>query len=168
MKRILLLAAVVNQLAACLTTVNPVTFKPDADAPTLPERAEGCAVEIYDENEKPARPYKTFGHIELSWSQQQLTEQGPEGAMKTLKLAVCERGGHYIVNMRALPRGFKEGMLFEGEVAYIVGADGQPLMGVSSGSATSKAGVGAGEPTPASDASPPAAPAPAAATHTAP
>lgn len=133
---------------SCLTTVNPVVFRPDTDAPALPERAEGCAVEIYDENQQPARPFKTFGHIELSWSQQQLTEQGPEGALKTLKLAVCERGGHYIVNMRALPRGFKEGMLFEGDVAYIVDDDGQPLMGVASGSATSKATAGEESPPP--------------------
>lgn len=155
MTRTLFLAAFLSGSMSCLTTVNPVVFKPDADAPTLPERAEGCAVEIYDENEKPARPFKTFGRIELSWSQQQLTEQGPEGAMKTLKLAVCERGGHYIVNMRALPRGFKEGMLFEGDLAYIVDADGQPLMGVSSGSATSKSGVGDSEPSSAAAATPP-------------
>lgn len=161
MMRAALLVASLLAATACLTTVNPVVFKPDADAPTLPERAEGCAVEIYDENEKPERPFKTFGRIELSWTQQQVNEQGPEGAMKTLKLAVCERGGHYIVNMRALPRGFKEGMLFEGDIAYIVDADGKPLMGVSSGSATSKSGVGDSEApaTAASDSAPTAPPA---------
>jgi len=164
MTRAPLLAVALCAATSCLTTVNPVVFKADADAPTLPERAEGCAVEIYDENQKPERPFKTFGRIELSWSQQQLTEQGPEGAMKTLKLAVCERGGHYIVNMRALPRGFKEGMLFEGDIAYIVDADGRPLMGVSSGSSTSKSGVGdatSPETSPAPAAEPAPAPAPA-------
>jgi hypothetical protein len=142
MTRAPLVALVLCAATSCLTTVNPVVFKPDADAPTLPERAEGCAVSVYDENQQPERPYKTFGRIELSWSAQQIAQQGPEGAMKTLKLAVCERGGHYIVNLRALPRGFKEGMLFEGEVAYIIDADGRPLVGVESGSATSKSGVG--------------------------
>lgn len=140
---------------SCLTAVNPVVLTPDADAPTLPERAEGCAVEIYDENQRPEQPYKTFGRIELSWSEQQIAQQGPEGAMKTLKLAVCGRGGHYIVNMRALPRGFNEGMLFEGDIAYIIDADGRPLMGIESGSAASKSGVG--------DTSPPLASTPAAA-----
>lgn len=128
-------------VSACVTTVNPVTFKADADAPLLPERPDGCAVEIFDENDKPPQAYKTFGRVELSWSQSQLTDQGPEGAMRTLRAAVCERGGHYVVNLRALPRGFKEGMLYEGDVAFIVDADGKPLMGVSSGTATSSAGI---------------------------
>jgi hypothetical protein len=126
---------------ACITTVNHVDFKPAIGAPTLPERAEGCAVEIFDENQTPPRPHQVLGRLELSWSAQQVKEQGPDYAMKTLKTAVCERGGHYLLGMRALPRGYNEGMLFEGEIAVITDDDGNPLQGVATGTASSSDGV---------------------------
>lgn len=155
------LLAFVVVTGGCVTTVNPVIFKVDADAPVLPERAEGCAVEIFDENETPPQKSKTFGRIELSWSQSQLTDQGPEGALRTLRSAVCERGGHYVLNLRALPRGFKEGMLYEGDVAVIVDDDGKPLMGISSNSATSKSSAGEATAPASTTAAPAPAPAPA-------
>ena len=145
-----LVVVVVSALAAtagCITTVNAVEFKHAVGAPVIPERAEGCAVEIFDENETPPRPYQVLGELTLSWSQRQMEEQGPDYAMKTLKTAVCERGGHYLLNMRALPRGFKEGMLFEGTIAVILDDDGNPLQGVATGTASSSDSVTAPSPT---------------------
>ena len=125
----------------CITTINPVIFKRDTGAPPMPERPEGCAVEIFDENEKPPRPYKVLGRIELSWTQQQLKDQGPEYAMKTLRTATCEYGGHYILNLRALPRGYLQGMLFEGDLAVMLDDAGEPMQGRATGTSTSSDGV---------------------------
>jgi hypothetical protein len=161
----ILTVVVASAASACITTVNAVGYKPLADAPALEPRAEGCAVEIFDENEKPSHPFQVIGRMELSWSQRQMEEQGPEYAMKTLKTAVCEQGGHYLLDMRALPRGFKEGMLFEGDVAVILGDDGKPLQGVATGTASSTEGVTApaiapATTTPASEPAPTPSPAP--------
>ncbi len=138
MKQVSLLAVVLA--ASCITTVNPVTFKRETGAPTLPERADGCAVEIYEDGQTPERAHKILGRAELSWSATQMKEQGPEYAMKTLRTAVCENGGHYLVNMRALPRGFNEGMLYEGDVAVLVDEQGEPITGQATGTSVSHDG----------------------------
>ena len=128
-------------VGGCITTINPVTYKRDTGAPVMPERPEGCAVEIFDENQTAPRAVKVLGRVELAWSQDQVQEQGQDYAMKTLKAAVCEQGGHYILNLRALPRGFRQGMLFEGDVAVIVDDAGVPLQGVATGTSSSSDGV---------------------------
>jgi len=154
----LLLVCALGTGGACITTINPVIFKRDTGAPPMAERPEGCAIEIFDENEKQPRPYKILGRIELSWTQNQLKEQGPEYAMKTLRTAACEYGGHYILNLRALPRGYLEGMLFEGDLAVMLDDNGEPMQGRATGTASSSDGTRAAEPSPTSPAPPPTVP----------
>jgi hypothetical protein len=134
-------ASLAGATLGCITTINPVVYKRDTGAPVMPERPEGCVVEIFDENQTAPRAVKVLGRIELAWSQDQVQEQGQEYAMKTLKTAACEQGGHYILNMRALPRGFRQGMLFEGDLAVIVDDAGVPLQGVATGTSSSSDGV---------------------------
>ena len=43
--------------------------------------------------------------------------------------------------MRALPRGFNEGMIYEGDLAVLLDENGDPLQGKSTGTASSTSGV---------------------------
>ena len=116
----LVVGVVLLALTSCLTALNPVRFTPVMDAPVLAERAEGCAVEIIEQGQTLARPHRVIGHVVLEWSGEQQRDQGLQGAQKTLRQAVCERGAHFIVDFRALPRGFGSGVLYEGDIAVLL------------------------------------------------
>lgn len=137
----LLSALVVVTAGACATLVNPVTFTSEPGAPTLEPRPDGCSVEISDENGPPPRPHRLIGRLELSWSPDRIKEQGAEGALKTLRTAACEHGGHYVLNMRALPRGFNEGVLYEADLAVLLDENGDMLIGAATATSSSSAGV---------------------------
>lgn len=128
-------------VVGCITTVNPVTYVRDTGAPTVPARADGCAVDIVKDGAVFDRPHKVLGHLSLEWSQSRIESQGAEGALRTLKSAACEEGAHVVLNMRALPRGFKEGMLYEGDLAVLLDDNGDPMTGKSTGTAVSHGGV---------------------------
>lgn len=137
----LLLSLVVGATAACATLVNPVSFTSEPDAPILEPRPDGCSVEISDENGPPARPHKVIGRLELSWSATRIKEQGAEGALKTLRTAACEHGGHYVLNMRALPRGFNEGVMYEADLAVLLDEKGEMLIGAATATSSSSGEV---------------------------
>ena len=127
--------------AACLTLVNPVTFTRSLGAPTLPARADNCPVEIYEDGQPFAKAHKLLGHVVVEWSATQLKEQGIDKALRTLKNAACDVGAHAVINMRALPRGFNEGMIYEGDVVALLDDQGEPLLGKATGTAESHGGI---------------------------
>lgn len=125
----------------CITALNPVVYERALGAPQVPARPDGCAVIILDENEHADRPTKTLGRITLEWSANQMKDQGQEKALETLKAAACENGAHYVLDMRALPRGYQQGMVFEGDLAVLVDEKGEPMQGHTTGTASSTAEV---------------------------
>ncbi len=127
--------------SACLTSLNPVIYTREVGAPSVPPRPEGCVVEVHDENGAPPRPHLVIGRLELDWSATRMKEQGAAGAIKTLQTAGCEYGGHYIVNLRVLSRGFKEGFLYESDLALLLDENGDPLVGKATGTSSSSASV---------------------------
>ena len=133
-------AVVVVSAAACITTVNSVKYERFTGAPVLQARGEGCSVDIVDDGTKFDRPHKEMGSVVLEWSATQMREQGPDYAMKTLRTAACEEGAHVVLNMRALPRGFNEGMVFEGVLAVLLDENGEPLAGKMTGTSVSHSG----------------------------
>jgi len=126
---------------ACATLVNPVAFTSEPGAPTLEPRPDGCSVDISDENGPPPRPHRVIGRLELSWSPDRIKEQGAEGALKTLRTAACEHGGHLVLNMRALPRGFNEGVLYEADLAVLLDEKGEMLIGAATATSSSSGDV---------------------------
>ncbi len=154
MMRALSVSFVLVATVACATLVNPVVFISAADAPLLEARPEGCTVEITDENGPPPRPHRVIGRLELSWSADRIKEQGAEGALKTLRTAACEHGGHYVTNMRALPRGFNEGVLYEADLAVLLDEKGELLIGAATATSSSTGGLGETATTPAAPATP--------------
>ncbi len=127
-------------VAGCITTVNPVSFTRDTGAPTVEPRADNCPVDVIDDGTRYTRPHKVLGHIVLEWSANQVREQGPDYALRTLKSAACEQGAHVVLNMRALPRGFQEGMLYEGDIAVLLDDNGEILQGHATGTSVSHSG----------------------------
>jgi hypothetical protein len=140
------IVVVVAALAACITTVNPVRFTRETGAPTLPSRADNCPVDIVDDGTKFTRPHKLIGHVVLEWSATQMKDQGPDYALRTLRSAACEQGAHVVINMRALPRGFNEGMIYEGDLAVLLDENGDPLQGKMTGTSVSHGGTDAEAP----------------------
>lgn len=126
---------------ACLTFINPVTFALAADTASLPARPDGCFVEVFDENTPPTRPHRIIGRLTLDWDATRMREQGEAGALTTLKSSACEYGGHFVMNMRALPRGFAQGVLYEADLAVLLDEQGNPVVGVQTGTASSSSEV---------------------------
>lgn len=141
-------------LGACATTVNPVVFTREFAAPTLASRADNCPVDVVEEGNAFDRPHKLLGHVVLEWSATQMKEQGPEYAYKTLKAAACEQGGHAVINLRGLPRGFNEGMIYEGDIVALLDEHGEVLTGKATGTAASHEGTSTSSP----PSSPPSSP----------
>jgi len=137
----LVVSVVVVAGAACLTLVNPVTFTREHGAPTLPARADNCPVEIYDEGQAFEKAHKLLGHVVLEWSATQFKEQGADTALRTLKNAACDVGAHVVINMRALPRGFNEGMIYEGDLVALLDDKDDPLRGKATGTVESHGGI---------------------------
>lgn len=127
--------------AGCITTVNPVVFTRETGAPSLPSRADNCPVDVVDDGTPFKRPHKLLGHVVLEWSASQMKDQGPDYALRTLKSAACEQGAHAVINMRALPRGFNEGMIYEGDLVAVLDENGEPLQGKTTGTASSGSDV---------------------------
>lgn len=132
---------VLASVVGCITTVNPVVFTRETGAPTVESRADNCPVDIVDDGTKFDRPHKVLGHVVLEWSAGQMKDQGPDYALRTLKTAACEQGAHAVLNMRALPRGFNEGMIYEGDLAVLLDENGEPLTGKATGTAVSHGGI---------------------------
>lgn len=129
--------------SSCLTFLNPVTFALAADATSLPARPAGCAVEVSDENAPPSRRHQIIGRLVLDWDATRMREQGEVGALKTLKASACEYGGHFVMNLRALPKGFGEGVLYEADLAVLLDDNGKPVVGIETHTASSSAGLNA-------------------------
>jgi hypothetical protein len=127
--------------SACVTFINPVSFTMAADAASLPARPDGCFVEVSDENTPPTRPYRIVGRLSLDWDATRMREQGEAGALKTLKSSACEYGGHFVMNMRALPRGFAQGVVYEADLAVLLDEQGQPVIGTQTNTASSSGEV---------------------------
>jgi hypothetical protein len=137
----LLMPLMLSSTTSCLTVINPVTFALAADATTLPARPDGCFVEVSDENTPPTRPYQIVGRLTLDWDATRMREQGEAGALKTLKSSACEYGGHFVMNMRALPRGFAQGVIYEADLAVLLDEQGHPVIGTQTNTASSSAEV---------------------------
>ena len=112
--------------AACLTTYNQCKITPLADAPAVETRPGGCNVDVFEDGQKGARKHVDLGHIVLEWPLAKIKEQGPDGAMKTLRAAACESGAFLITDLRALTTG-DGGLVYEGELATLLGDDGKPV-----------------------------------------
>ncbi len=135
MTRVACLAAAL--LSSCATFINPVTFTSAADAPSLPARPDGCFVDVTDENTPLTRPHRIVGTLALEWDATRGREQGAGGALKALQSSACERGGHFVMNLRVLPRGFALGVLYEADLAVLLDEQGRPVVGAQSNTATS-------------------------------
>ncbi len=98
----------------------------DSGAPALEARPGGCHVDIFEDGQKVTRPHVDIGRIVLDWPRDKLKEQGPDGAMKTLREAACENGAFLITNLRGLPTA-DQGIVYDGTLATLVGADGKPV-----------------------------------------
>ncbi len=132
---------VVVAAGACMTLINPVKIQRAPGAPVLEARDDGCSVEIVDDGTPFTKPHQELGTIVLEWSATQMKDQGPEAALKTLRAAACEAGAHVVLQMRALPRGPNEGMVFDGTLAVLLDDKGQPLVGKATGTALSHGGT---------------------------
>jgi hypothetical protein len=120
--------AVVAALAAasCLTTYNQYRYSADLDAPAVETRPAGCNVDIVEDGQKVTRKVKKLGHIVLDWPNGKIKEQGPDGALKTLRAAACENGAFMITQMRALPTA-DGGLVYEADLVTLLGDDGTPV-----------------------------------------
>ncbi len=141
MIKAVVVVVVVAGCAGCITTVNPVLFTRETGAPTLSSRADNCPVDVIDDGTRFDRPHKLLGHVVLEWSASQLKDQGADKALRTLMNAACDVGAHVVINMRALPRGFNEGMIYEGDLAVLLDEKGDPLEGKATGTAVSHGGT---------------------------
>lgn len=113
---------------ACLTTYNRPKYTPIDGAPAVEPRPEGCHVDVFEDGSKVARPHADLGRIVLDWPHAKLKEQGPEGAINTMKTSACENGAFLVKDVRALSTGAVEsGLVYEGTLATLLGDDGQPL-----------------------------------------
>jgi hypothetical protein len=112
--------------AACITTYNRPKVTPKDGAPLLEERPAGCHVDVFEEGQKVTRPHLETGFIVLNWPKEKIKEQGPEGAMTTLKAAACEHGAFLIKDFRALSTGADGGLVYEGTLATLV-ENGRPI-----------------------------------------
>jgi hypothetical protein len=112
--------------SACITAYNPVKVTPDAKAPLVDPRPGGCNVDVFEDGQKDPRKSVVIGRIVLNWPSDKIKEQGPEGAIKTLKASACEQGAFMIEGMRALPDG-DGGMVYEADLATLLGDDGKPV-----------------------------------------
>lgn len=122
------LIALAAAIGACLTTYNRYKYTAIDGAPAVEPRPEGCHVDVVEEGDKIGRPHADIGRIELRFPQAKLKEQGPEGAIKTLKAAACENGAYFVKDLRALPTGVGDpGLVYEGTLATLLGDDGQPM-----------------------------------------
>ncbi|MCC7071346.1 MAG: hypothetical protein IT383_08485 [Deltaproteobacteria bacterium] len=113
--------------SACLTTVNKPKLIASASAPAVDKRADGCHVDVYQDGEEVQRPHAVIGTVALDWPQKKIEEQGPEGAIATLKAFACENGAFLIKDLRALAMGVGEGMIYEGTFATLLDDKGKPI-----------------------------------------
>jgi hypothetical protein len=115
-------------LVACLTAYNRYKWTALDGAPVVEPRAEGCHVDVFEDGQKVDRPHAELGSLVMEFPQSKLKEQGPEGAIKTLKAAACENGAFIIKDLRALSTGaVDKGLVYEGTLATLLGDDGQPI-----------------------------------------
>jgi hypothetical protein len=137
MKKLVVVIALASAVAgvACLTSYNRYKWTALADAPQVSPRPDGCNVDVFEDGSKVPRPHADLGNIVLEWPAAKLQEQGPEGAIATLKAAACENGAFIIKDMRALSTGEDRGMVYEATFATLLGDDGKPinLKGVDAG-----------------------------------
>lgn len=112
---------------ACITTYNKPKLTLLEGAPAVEQRADGCHVDVYQDGEEVPRPHAVLGSVELDWPQKKIEEQGPEGAISTLKAYACENGAFLIKDLRALSMGVGEGMIYEGTFATLLDDSGKPL-----------------------------------------
>lgn len=112
---------------SCITAINNAKLKPIEGAPEVEKRADGCHVEVFQDGEAVTRPHADLGTVELDWPKKKIEEQGPEGAINTLKAFACEKGAFVIKDLRALAMGVGEGMIYEATFATLLGEDGKPL-----------------------------------------
>ena len=141
-----LLAAIA--LCACMSTYNNARLKPKDGAPEVEPRGGGCNVEIYEDGQPVTKPHQDLRTVELDWPQAKIEEQGPEGALKTLKELACEKGAFLILDLRALTLGVGEGMMYEATFATLLGDDGKPLNLKGAKGAPPDAGVATPDPAP--------------------
>ena len=115
-------------ITACITAYNRVQWTVLAGAPAVEPRAEGCHVAVFEDGQKVDRPHAELGRFVMDFPRSKLKEQGPEGAILTLKTAACENGAFIIKDLRALSTGaVDKGLVYEGTFATLLGDDGQPL-----------------------------------------
>lgn len=125
-----LLAAIVGTVvgaAGCVTAYNRYAWSALDDAPAVEPRPEGCHVDVFEDGQEVTRPHADLGRVVLEWPKAKLDEQGPEGAITTLKAAACEHGAFIIKDLRALPRGPSEGLVYDATFATLLGEDGRPI-----------------------------------------
>jgi len=113
-------------VGACITTYNKPKFVAREGIPLLDRRADGCNVDVFEDGTKVTRDHLDIGSIVLEWPQSKLKEQGPEGAITTLKAAACEQGAFIIKDMRALSTGIDAGLVYEATLATLV-ENGRPI-----------------------------------------
>lgn len=125
--RRLTVVAVTMAALSCITTYNKPKLTLKEDAPAVDKRADGCHVDIYQDGETVPRAHADLGAVVLDWPQKKIEEQGPEGAIATLKAFACESGAFLVKDLRALAMGVGEGMIYEGTFATLLDESGKPL-----------------------------------------
>lgn len=111
----------------CITTFNKPKLTPAEGAPEVLRRADGCNVDVYQDGEAVPRKHADLGAVELDWPQKKIEEQGPEGAIATLKAFACEKGAFVVKDLRVLAMGVGEGMIYQATFATLLDDDGRPL-----------------------------------------
>ncbi len=153
-RRLTLAAASAALALGCITAYNRPTLTPRDDAPEVEQRGDGCHVDVFQDGEPVPRPHLDLGAVELDWPQKKIEEQGPEGAIATLKAFACEKGAFIIKDLRALAKGVGEGMIYQATFATLLGDDGKPLNGKGRTSSPGTADAGPAA-TPATGGAPP-------------
>lgn len=121
------LVAITALVLSCITTFNRPKLTPKEGAPEVERRSDGCHVDVFQDGEQVPRPHAELGTVALDWPQKKIEDQGPEGAMVTLKAFACERGAFVIKDLRALTMGVGEGMIYEATFATLLDEQGKPL-----------------------------------------
>jgi hypothetical protein len=113
---------------ACITTYNRPKITMKDGVPQLEKRPDGCHVDVFEEGQKVPREHLDIGSIVLEWPSAKIKEQGPEGAINTLKAAACEHGAFIVKDLRALSTAedFGGGLIYEATLATLV-ENGHPI-----------------------------------------
>jgi hypothetical protein len=126
MTRLLALVVVAGVATACLTAMNRPKIVPRAEVPALEPRPLDCRLDVTEQKE--TRPHLDIADVTLDWPKSRMDQQGPEGAMNTIRAAACEQGAFVVHDLRAIAIGsIDQGLVYEATLATLLDDNGKPL-----------------------------------------